>query len=182
METEKLEYDAKENPTYKESIIIYYKRFIEFYNKIQYLTLQLVNVKSENAIIALCIHAIIMHVILIYNGNIHNALVMDRQSIADELFSVKCNLENVTNELAWIKLALKIPVTGDRVVALQRRVRGWYYVTATIVSLNPETLWYTVEWDDSSVNVGEHVHYADIALDQVRVSPKYHKIFEKKIE
>jgi len=63
---------------------------IHFY-KTQCLTLrtQLENVKAENALMK----------------KVHNAVKLERDSIADELFSVKSNLENITKELASIKLS-----------------------------------------------------------------------------
>ena len=83
------------------------------------------------------------------------ALKLERDSIADELFRVKFNLKNIT--------------IGDHVVALWG-CSQWQYFTATIVSFDRKTLLYTIEWDDKDPT-GRHVHYTDIALDQVRVLP-----------
>ena len=41
----------------------------------------------------------------------------------------------------------------------------WQYFTSTIVSFDPKTMCYTIDWDDKDPT-GRVVHYENIALNQ----------------
>ena len=75
------------------------------------------------------------------------------------------------NPIESESIPLKIPGTGDHVVAMWGRSK-WQYFTATIVSFDRESLMYTIDWDDNDPT-GREIHYTDIALDHV---PKHELI------
>ncbi|XP_048580168.1 uncharacterized protein LOC116604300 [Nematostella vectensis] len=97
------------------------------------------------------------------------ALKLENSNLRKELMTMGSPSKVVPQNRSPVKGLQKesknLPKVGDHVLAMWS-VSMWQYFTATIVSFDPNTLKFTIEWDDQDPS-GRVIDYYNLALDRV---------------